>query len=96
MRSSILLVLLLSACATTPRGYLAKGLTAIKAADKIAIPAVEEICVAKVKECGQVAPEKCAAFTKCHAALVGYQAAMNAVGKGLAEANRALELLGVK
>lgn len=85
----------LSACGTTGRGYLAKGLDLAATADKAILPTVEKICVAAVAKCGQVPPEKCAAFTRCHAALVGYQAAMNSVTKGLAEANRALELLGV-
>jgi len=85
----------LSACGTTARGYLVKGLDAVALADKIAIPVAEKACIAAVSKCGKVPPEKCAPFQRCHAALVGYQSAMATVGKGLAEANRALELLGV-
>lgn len=92
---AVIVLASVSACGTTTRGYLAKGLDIAAAVDKVAIPAIEKLCVEKVRACGKVEPEKCVQFQKCHAALIGYQGAMNSVTKGLAEANRALEILGV-
>ena len=87
---------LLSGCCTTSRCYLSRGLTAVSACDKVAIPAIEKACSAKVQVCGKVAPASCPAYLSCAKQLAIYQASMDAIGRGLGAANRSLADLGVQ
>lgn len=79
------LCLMLSACASTPRAYLAKALVATEAADEITIPAISAACKAKPLT-----------LADCEKAMRAYQAAADAVGRGLEAANKVLVDLGVQ
>lgn len=88
--------LLFAGCCSTPRCYLGRGLTAIGAADRLAAPALDAVCTARIKACGLVPPESCPPFKQCTAAATQYQVAMDAVGRALSAANRVLSDVGIK
>ena len=90
------LSLTLAGCCSTPRCYLARSLTAVSAADKLAAPALDAACTSRIKACGAVPVESCPPFKQCTAAATGYQVAMDAIGRALAACNRALSDAGVK
>lgn len=97
MRAIIVLVaLLLAGCCSTPRCYVGRALTAFEGVDRLALPAIDVACTAKIKECGSVPAAQCSAYGQCTNALTAYRAAMDATGRTLATVNRLLADLGVK
>jgi hypothetical protein len=86
----------MSGCCTTARCYLAKGPAIISSADKIALPAIESACKPGVERCKGKKPEECPALQRCEEGLLAYRVAMDSLGRALAAANKALEVLGVK
>jgi hypothetical protein len=89
-------LLLAGCCGGSSRCYLARGLTATKAADAIALPAIEKSCVVKVSTCGAIPRAGCPPYLQCVQGLAVYQASMDAIGRALGVTNRVLSDLGVK
>jgi hypothetical protein len=85
-----------NSCCSTTRCYLARGLVAIESADKLAIPAISAICTPRIKACGQMPAEQCAAFTACTNAIKAYQVSMDTAGRSLATCNKTLADIGVQ
>lgn len=93
----LLPALLLSGCCSTARCYLARGLVAVQACDKIAVPAIEKSCESAVDACPKgTAPEKCPGYVDCAKRFSAYKASMDVIGRELGAANKALHDVGVK
>jgi hypothetical protein len=92
----VAIALLLAGCCGTSRCYVARSLTAVKAADAIALPAIESACVAKVSACGVIPRASCPPYLQCVQGLAVYQASMDAIGRALGATNRVLSDLGVR
>jgi hypothetical protein len=88
---------LLSGCVcSTPRKCLSTCLTVSGTASELAIPAITEVCKAKVKACGDVEPAKCPAYGVCIKVLDHWRTGMADARKILEVLNSELDAAGVK
>jgi hypothetical protein len=83
-------------CCSTPRCYLARSLTAIGAADKLVVAELKSKYEPRIKACGAVAKNLCAAYVELENVTKTYTSGMVAAGDGLKSCNRALDAAGVK